>query len=448
MPAPQPLFSATEVEQARALAFPALGIPAPSNAWYIHPYQPMCLHAFEALARHCGDPDEHLFPHLRMGVPTGYLNDIPPSTCFWPPKGESASAEIPLTLNLENWKSANVEPAVTSRLLQEELDAGYCFKFGGSVAEAKAYWPVGLALGKLGVVRAPGRAERLVLDNSVAGTNSQCHVPEKQCFPNIQDVSHCFPLRESSERQMGICIDVKQAHKRCRIKNSEQGLLGFTWQDELYFFRCCPFGAVFSQHWWGRVGGCALRLLHTLIFSAHMGLLFVDDFIFSQAFNLMPLTGAMICLFLQVIGIPVSWKKLQISCRVDWIGWRLCFSSGTVSLREEKRLRLLECVRSLLRANGRVSVKDLESFLGLSMWACALFPNMRAMLHPFYKDLWSPAATNFSVAPSSWHSIRNFLDASLRFVRSPPHTAIPVGPSFFLPVTYRCSAWLIFRKSL
>ena len=184
---------------------------------------------------------------------------------------------------------------------------------------------------------------------------------------------------------------------------------------------------MFSQHWWGRVGGCALRLLHTLIFLAHMGLLFVDDFIFSQAFNLMPLTGAMVCLFLQVIGIPVSWKKLQISCRVDWIGWRLCFSSGTVSLREEKRLRLLECVRSLLRANGRVSVKDLESFLGLSMWACALFPNMRAMLHPFYRDLWSPAATNFSVAPSSWHSIRNFLDASLRFVRSPPHTAIPVG---------------------
>ncbi|CAE6910823.1 unnamed protein product [Symbiodinium sp. CCMP2592] len=82
---------------------------------------------------------------------------------------------------------------------------------------------------------------------------------------------------------MAICIDVKQAHKRCRIRDSEQGLLGFTWQNALYFFRCCPFGAVFSQHWWGRVGGCTLRLLHTLLFLAHVGLLFVDDFIFSQA---------------------------------------------------------------------------------------------------------------------------------------------------------------------
>ncbi|CAE7795651.1 Gapdh [Symbiodinium sp. CCMP2592] len=197
--------------------------------------------------------------------------------------------------------ASDVSADVTSRLLQEELDAGYCFKFEGTLEEAKSRWPVGLALGKLGVVRAPGRAERLVLDNSVAGTNSQCTVPERQCFPSIHDVSHSFPIRETSDRQMAICIDVKQAHKRCRIRDSEQGLLGFTWQNEL------------------------------------------------------------------------------------------------------------------------------ESFLGLAMWACALFPTMRAMLHPFYKDLWSPAATNFSIAPESWHSICNFLDSSLRFKASPPHTAIPAG---------------------
>ena len=119
---------------------------------------------------------------------------------------------------------------------------------------------------------------------------------------------------------MGICIDVKQAHKRCRIKSSAQGFLGFTWQDELYFFRCCPFGAVFSQHWWGRIGSCTLRLLHTFIFWVHMGLLFVDDLIFCQAFSLMPPTGALLCLFLQVIGLPVTWKKLQSSCRVDGYG--------------------------------------------------------------------------------------------------------------------------------
>ncbi|CAE7597798.1 unnamed protein product, partial [Symbiodinium sp. CCMP2592] len=271
-PSTEPLFSSSEVSAARDLVFPSLGMQTPDNAWYVHPYQPMCLHAFEALAQHCGDQDIHLFPHLRMGVPTGYLNDIPPSNCFWPPKGQSGEL-IPLALNLENWKSADVAPEVTSRLFQEELDAGYCFKFEGTLEEAKSRWPVGLALGKLGVVRAPGRAERLVLDNSVAGTNSQCTVPERQCFPSIHDVSHSFPIRETSDRQMAICIDVKQ---------------------------------------------------------------------------------------------------------------------------------------------------ELESFLGLAMWACALFPTMRAMLHPFYKDLWSPAFERWlqhvaplaSMRPSQVADVEAFADAS------------------------------------
>ena len=72
------------------------------------------------------------------------------------------------------------------------------------------------------------------------------------------------------------------------------------------------------------------------------------------------------------------------------------------------------------------------------------------MLHPFYKDLCSPADTNFSVAPSWWHSIRNFLADSLRFVRAPPHTAIPVGAKLLSArhVQLCCSAWLIFRRLL
>ena len=57
---------------------------------------------------------------------------------------------------------------------------------------------------------------------------------------------------------------------------------------------------------------------------------------------------------------------------------------------------------------------------------CAV-PEHESHVAPFYKDLWSPAATNFSIAPSSWDSIRNFLDDSLRFIQAPPHTAIPVG---------------------
>ena len=418
-PKPEPLFSQEGVESARALVFPALGIQPPQDAWHIRPDQPMCLNAFEALAKFCNDPDNHLFPALRAGVPTGFQRDIPPSGCFWE---QDAAVEplTPLSLHLQNWKSAEVDASVTSRLLQEELDAGYCYKFPGSVAEAQRAFPVGLALGKLGVVRAPGRSDRLVLDNSICGTNANCEVPETQAMPSALDVMHSFPLRECQGQQMAMCIDVKAAHKRVVIRASEQGLLGFTWQDEIYFYKVAHFGATFAQHWWGRVGSCALRLLHILIWIARIGMLFVDDYLFSQDCQIMPLTGAMICLFFQILGIPLSWKKLQLSHRVEWIGWHFCFSAGIISLKTEKCHKLLGMVQSLLSGH-RVSKKDLEKFIGLSLWACLAFPTMKAMLHTFYHDLWAPAATNFSIPPDYWHDIARYLDDNLRFCKMYSH---------------------------
>jgi hypothetical protein len=28
----------------------------------------------------------------------------------------------------------------------------------------------------------------------------------------------------------------------------------FTFQEKLLYYQGCPFGASFSQHWWGRIG--------------------------------------------------------------------------------------------------------------------------------------------------------------------------------------------------
>ena len=65
---------------------------------------------------------------------------------------------------------------------------------------------------------------------------------------------------------MGFSLDVKAAHKRIVLHPDEQGLVGFTLNDRLYFYRVTPFGAVFSAHWWARLGGLLLRIFHRLIY--------------------------------------------------------------------------------------------------------------------------------------------------------------------------------------
>ena len=123
-----------------------------------------------------------------------FLNDIPPSHCFWQNTNDPLE-EVPLSLHFQTWRSAHVDESVTASLLQEELDAGFCYRYEGTLESARAEWPTGLALGKLRVGRAPGRKERLVLDNSICGTNANCFVPERQLTPSVRDVMRSFPLR-------------------------------------------------------------------------------------------------------------------------------------------------------------------------------------------------------------------------------------------------------------
>ena len=424
-PSKEPLYTPGEIAEARSQFFPALGIKAPADAWLPRTHQPICLNALEALSLHVGDADIHLLPALKSGVPTGYHNDVPPSFSFWP-NMQATPDDVPLSIHLQNWRSATVDASITQRLLEEEISQGFCFRYNGSLEDARRAWPEGLAIGKLGVVRAPGRSERLVLDNTICGTNANCCVPERQCMPTVRDVKASYPLRGSSSMQAALSLDIKSAHKRVVVKSSEVGLLGFTFDNALYFYRVAPFGAVFAQHWWGRLGSLILRLLHLLLWVSHSGHLFVDDYLFSMVAELMPLMGSMICLFMQILGIPLSWHKLQLGCRVQWLGWAFDFAAGTVSLTTQKRHKLLAMVQSLQK-NPRITKKDFERFVGLALWACNVFPVMKALLHTFYHDMHTPYTTHYSIPPEEWQFVPRRLNDDLVFTSTPRGTFIPIG---------------------
>ena len=72
-------------------------------------------------------------------------------------------------------------------------------------------------------------------------------------MPSAKDILRSYTIRNSSDDQLGLSIDIKSAHKHIAIRPSERGLVGFSWQNRLHFYRVCPFGATFSAHWWSRL---------------------------------------------------------------------------------------------------------------------------------------------------------------------------------------------------
>ena len=163
-----------------------------------------------------------------------------------------------------------------------------------------------------------------------------------------------------------------------------------------------------------------------MIYISHIGLLYVDDFIFSQSNKVLPISACLILLLFQAIKLPISWRKCELLHSVIWIGWKFNFLSGLVSIPQKKQKKLLVLIDQL-RSHQRVPLKSLQKFLGLAMWITQLFGQMRIWLHYLYMDIRSVPATQFSVDPGFCHELVECLSDDLSFTEKPPFTAIPIG---------------------
>ena len=393
--------------------------------WTIRDHQPMHLLVLQQFSELMQDRDRSLFASLINGVVTGFHHDIPPSECM-PPNDREADLDVPLTAHYSNWNSAESDVELTRSLVQEEIDKGWVFEFHGTLEEAQIKWPGGVSLGKLGIAHSDGRAPRLVLDNTVCGLNPRCWVPERSTLPTCKDILRTFPIREFQGDPMVFSLDVKAAHKRIVLHEREQGLVGFTLGGKLFFYRVTPFGAVFSAHWWARLGGLLLRIFHRLIWWTHTGLLYVDDYFFTQRSDMMPISATLLCIFCQICKIPISWGKCELGGSLQWIGWQFHLTAGYIEVPQRKISKLLGYIVEMKRSS-RTTRRHFEKLIGLAMWITQLWPYMRIWIRHWYMDLYKIPATHFSVDYGDWHSLVSSLNDDMTFKHRPPGTAIPVG---------------------
>ncbi len=81
------------------------------------------------------------------------------------------------------------DPDLTASLIHKELQDGFVKVWPGSLEEAKVQWPLGVAVGKLGVQKAEGKEPRLTLDVTISGVNSGIQIEEKPQY--LPTTSRC-----------------------------------------------------------------------------------------------------------------------------------------------------------------------------------------------------------------------------------------------------------------
>ena len=346
-----------------------------------------------------------------------------------------------------NWKNAEARPGLLQQLIDEEIAQGWVAEVHGGEAAARLRWPKGIAIGKLNVVQAEGKDPRMVLDSSICNVNPLCTLPERVCLPTSADVRASFKPKDPKHASQGAALDFKAAHKRVKVKPSDQGLLLFRHANRLFAYVVCHFGARFSAYWWQRVGALLLRLLHhVLAHEPHKAWLYVDDLLLCLLRHKAPEQLALTVAFLTIIGAPISWKKAAFGDQLIWCGWKFCFATESACLAQPKLDKLRAQLLSLLE-HKRVPRKELESCLGLLMWATSVSSHLRCFAAPLYADLHSPPGTQYPIPPRSWSQFLWCLDSQCRVTKDASYLQLPIKAKVIevkgKPVSSKTDIWPI-----
>ena len=242
----------------------------------------------------------------------------------------------------ENYKSAEENAEDIERQVMEEVQSGAIVSM--SEDEAKMKFQGRLAVASLGAVpkELGSTVVRIVHDGSYSvDVNHRIKVRDRMRFPVIDDASGILlELERSAEEEKSglrcaLLYDISKAHKLIPIKESDWGyqafrLPGLKHTGKVFVHTTGTFGISSAAYFWQRLAAGAVRLLHRLG-GQELGLLhllFADDGWLTAVgeFFWRRLIFWMFCL--ELIEIPISWKKVRGGLKVQWIGYQLDVKLG------------------------------------------------------------------------------------------------------------------------
>ncbi len=348
--------------------------------------QPFRLYAFYALAQLALDPDAKLLHTLVDGVDLGIDQCIEPSGT-WPLKQEIQDPGSNEFFSFEdNWKSAEADEETLEKLIQKEIDDGFVSELP-SMEAATALFGNLFAIGKLGIASQQPDKPRLVSDSTISGLNpaSNKAIQEKYSFPRLWDLQYSLSSATKSPLIL-LNVDIKSAHKRIKVQKKHQGLLAFRFRERIFHYKVLHFGGPCSAYFWTRTAGILLRCIHKFLHLFHVGMVFVDDFIFGFYNHTSGLQAALVLMFMSFLQVPISWNKMELGTSVTWIGWQLDTWSDTVSITSEKIHKIVSKLK-IFSSPGKYLRKDVEKLTGTILWITDMFPHIRWMLGILYTIL-------------------------------------------------------------
>ena len=361
---------------------------------------PVCFRMIAALLELCKDPDHNVFREYAGGVRVNVGRRMPRTPAVFEKKRrwklssqEDAGAYLwglpDWGAQQDNYKSAAALAEAVAAQLEESVREGHAMKM--TEDEAKARFGEKLVIASLGAQVKCGEGKDVQVRLLFDGTNGvpvNGLVRDQDRSPAAPDIKRV--LREMHQERLqhfGLKVDVKGAHRLVPIHPDDWHLLGCRSGPGMpvYINVAGTFAVASAAYWWGRLAGALVRLIHYVGGWEHrMWLLLVaDDLAASAAGPHYRRALLLIILVFEMVGIPLSWKKISGGYTIGWVGYELLLKEFQLGI-TQNRAAWLDGWYSRMLLDRCVQVGRFQESLGRAAFVCGALEFDRPFLGPLY----------------------------------------------------------------
>ena len=361
-----------------------------------------CVHIrlLQAILRGGGDPDVQGMEHLARGVKLGIDTKLPSTPAVYERKTrwslrEQWDADDHRGNSVEavwrdNYRTAVQHHRLIAAQLEDHAARGLALKL--TEKEARDRFPdlTIVSLGAVEKIAEPSKPEdvRLLMDGTYGvNLNTKIRVRDQDRCPTAADVKRVQREQARGRPLKGLALDVHEAHRLPPVHEDDWHFQGCRAESggDIFVYMFGVFGYASSAYWWSRLGGALIRAIHlTAMPSQSLWLLMMADDIKVESASTDPEKDVVwVILFLSMLNVPFSWKKIQGGEELSWIGYHVLLNTHSLGISESRANWAIEWCERLAR-DASVRSEELRSGIGRLAFIAGALEYERPFLAPLY----------------------------------------------------------------